>query len=211
MKLKVLCITLLLCFPHLSFAAKLVIPSSFEFMAIDGKDMKSFWDGPYEVDLNVGMHKIALQYDAAVPSEENPRMEEFLKSEPMLITLDVQRNETYTLVPHPDIKSDPRGYASNPRIKIVTPEGRKAKYEVALLVERQQSTWSKVTQSDGSIAEPKSEMAVITGNQTVPTSKTAASSAPVNGAAPAAAMLQYWWGQADAQTRENFMKWVYSQ
>ena len=199
-----------------AWSAKLVIPETFKFLAVDGEDVDGgFFDGPYKIDLKPGIQKIALQYDNKVPDDANPRLDEFIKSEPMLLTLNVIQDGTYKLVPHPDIDRDPRGYAENPRLKVVNPQGQKARYEIALLIEKKESVWSKVTQKDGQKAEPKSEFAELTSARapavaSTPTSGESPAVAPANGAAPAGDMLQYWWSQADEKTRQEFMRWVYS-
>ena len=202
--------------PFVSIAAELVIPKSFEFLAVDGKDLDPgalAWNRTKSVELSPGLHRVAFKFYEVVPDEDNPRTDEFLNSEPILLTIQVSANKSYQLVPHPDMQKDMRAYAANPRLKIVDQSGLKADYELTVLGQNQEPTLSqKLTQPGAKKAvaaapvEPVNDVTRATLPQ-----PTASAAAPVNGAAPAAAMLQYWWSQADAQTRSEFMRWVYSQ
>lgn len=182
-------------------SSELSIPESFEFLAVDGKDVGSWLGSPRTVQLTEGEHKIALEYSATIADEANPRIEEFVHSEPLLITLFVEQGQRYRLVPHSSIKSAPRLFAENPRIKVMS--GRDdANATVALLVKKDQSRWAKVTQSYSAPSKPQvSDMAKVTGSSSQPVIESI-------GATPAASMLVYWWNQADVATRESFLQQV---
>ena len=181
-------------------AAELHIPESFDFLAVDGKDVGGWAGSERSIELSPGEHKIALEYSAAVEGA-NSRMEEFIKSEPILITLMVEEGKRYRLVPHSSVKTAPRKFAENPTMKVMS--GRDdANADIAKLVQNNQSRWAKITQkTDGPTESKVSDMARVTGKT---------DRVPMNsiGGAPAASMLVYWWNQADQQTRDNFLQQI---
>lgn len=185
-------------------ASDLSIPKTFEFLAVDGQDIGGWLNTPRNIELTPGQHKIALQYSAAI-DDANPRIQEFIKSEPLLITLDVVAGKHYRVVPHSSMKSNPKQFAENPRVEIVSSDGDKANADVALLVKNEQNTWAKVTQSYNAPSKPEvSDMAKLTGE----TAKTTLQPVTGNAATPAAGMLVYWWNQADQPTRDAFIKQI---
>ncbi|ORU90738.1 MAG: hypothetical protein A6F71_07235 [Cycloclasticus sp. symbiont of Poecilosclerida sp. M] len=194
-------------------ASELTIPRSFEFLAVDGKDVGGFFNKPRIIALAPGEHKIALKYDVAIEDAGNQRVEEFIRSDPILVTLNVQAGKNYRLVPHSSIKFSPRDYAKDPRIKVVTSEGDDANAEIALMVKKDNSAWAKMTQTyDQPAATPKSDMAQLTGStgvNAVPVLTISGKIAPAAAASahptPASSMLIYWWNQADQETRNAFL------
>lgn len=186
-------------------ASELTVPKTFEFLAVDGKDIGGWLNTPRSVALVAGQHKIALKYDVAIEGD-NPRIEEFISSEPILVTLMVEKGKNYRLVPHSSIKFSPREFAENPRVKIVSSDGVNANAEVAKLVKNEQSTWAKVTGSYDAPAELQlSDMAKLTGAALAPAVITSTPAVVANGS-PASSMLIYWWNQADQATRDTFLK-----
>lgn len=188
-------------------ASELRIPNTFEFLAVDGKDIGGWLSKSQSVELTPGQHKIALKYDAVVEGD-NSRIEEFISSEPILVTLVVKSWHNYRLVPHSSVKSAPREFAENPRIKIVSSNGSNANADVALLVKKEQSKWAKMTQSyDTPVASQVSDMAKLTGVAAPANTITSALTIVSNGS-PASSMLIYWWNQADQATRDAFIKQI---
>jgi uncharacterized protein YccT (UPF0319 family) len=182
-------------------SSELSIPKAFEFLAVDGKDVGGWINTPRSIDLSSGEHKIALKYTAAVEDAGNPRIEEFIGSEPILVTLMVEDGKNYHLVAHSSIKYAPREFAENPRVKVVSNDGGNVNADVSRLVQNDQSKWAKVTGSYESSTKPQiSDMAKITAKSTAP-------ALSANGS-PASSMLVYWWNQADQQTRDNFLKQI---
>jgi len=212
-------IVVLFCFAvmNVANASEFSIPKTFEFLAVDGKDVGGFFNKPRIIALAPGEHKIALKYDVAIEDAGNQRVEEFIRSDPILVTLNVQAGKNYRLVPHSSIKFSPRDYAKDPRVKVVTSEGDDANAEIALMVKKDNSAWAKMTQTyDQPTATPKSDMAQLTGSTgvnavavPVPVLTTSGKIAPAAAASahptPASSMLIYWWNQADQETRNAFL------
>ncbi|HIF50817.1 MAG TPA: DUF2057 domain-containing protein [Thiotrichaceae bacterium] len=189
-------------------ASELRIPNTFEFLAIDGKDIGGWLSKSQSVELTPGQHKIALKYDAVIEGD-NPRIEEFVSSEPILVTLVVKSGHNYMLVPHSSVKSAPREFAENPRVKIVDSDGSNVNADVALRVKKEQSKWAKMTQSyDTPIASQVSDMAKLTGVVAAPASSITSAPTIVANGSPASSMLVYWWNQADQATRDAFIKQI---
>jgi hypothetical protein len=194
-------------------AAELEIPRDFEFLAVDGRDLDGWFGTSRSIDLTPGRHKIALKYSGTVP-DENPRLQDFISSEPLLLTLEVEGNHHYTLVPHPSMEQNPREYAKNPKIKVVRDDRGPTSFDVALLVERTQSKLERITQNYDSnentkpasdmerLTSPESQRRIATQVSSIPTPATGSSESP------AAGMLNYWWNQADQATRERFLKQI---
>ncbi len=188
-------------------ASELRIPKTFEFLAIDGEDVGGWLSTPRSVALAPGQHKIALKYDVAIEGD-NPRIQDFISSEPILVTLTIERDKNYRLVPHSSMKFSPREFAENPRVKVVSSDGANAKADVALLVKKEQSKWAKMTQSyDAPVASQVSDMAKLTGAAASASTITSAPAIVSNGS-PASSMLVYWWNQADQATRDAFIKQI---
>lgn len=59
---------------------------------------------PRAIDLVLGQHKIALKYEVVVEGD-NPHIEAFISSAPIVITFTIKKGKSYQLVPHPSIKS----------------------------------------------------------------------------------------------------------
>lgn len=212
-------------------ASELRIPKEFEFLAIDGKDIGGWLNTPRSAELTPGEHKIALKYDVAIEGD-NPRIQEFISSEPILVTLIVEQGKNYRLVPHSSVKSAPREFAENPRLKIVSDGGYNVKADVAVLVKKEQNVWSKITQGYDAPSTPVvSDMAKVTSavseappaiRQVVAVAVPAAPAvsqvvavavpvpvpAPAANVSPASSMLTYWWNQADQATRDAFLRQV---
>lgn len=179
-------------------ASELTIPESFDFLAVDGKDVGGWSGSGRSIELTAGEHRIALEYSAAVEGD-NPRMQEFVSSEPLLITLMVESGKRYRLVPHSSAKTSPSKFAKDPKMKIMS--GRDdANADIAMLVQNQQSRWAKITQASNVSTQPNvSDMARVT-------KKSSRVMVDNIGGTPAASMLVYWWNQADQQTRDNFLQ-----
>lgn len=202
-------------------AAKLEFADDLALLAVNGKDVGSGWfSEPAPIELTAGNHKIALQYEQ-VAEGDNPRMDEFIRSEPMLLTLEVEENHTYQLVTHSLAKEAPRQFAKNPKVKVVRKDGGDVRFSVALLIERKQSKWSKLTQDYDSAAKPVvlSDMEKLTSplvatvdpkESAVIMNETAVDVSREKGLATglASKMLSYWWAQADPANRDAFLKQV---
>lgn len=186
-------------------AAKLELADDLELLAVDGKDVGNGWfSESASVELTAGNHKIALQYERAVEGV-NPRMEEFIRSEPLLLTLEVEEDRTYQLVTHALAKEAPRQFAENPKVKVVRKDGGDVRFSVAVLIERKQSKWSALTQSYDSSIKPVvlSDMEKLT-SPLVPAVNV--SSEKVLATDLASKMLIYWWSEADSTSRDAFLK-----
>lgn len=179
-------------------ASELTIPESFDFLAVDGKDVGGWSGSSRTIELTAGEHRIALEYSAAVEGA-NPRTQEFVSSDPLLITLIVEPGKRYRLVPHSSAKTSPRAFSENPKMKIMSGNDD-AQADIAMLVQNRQSRWAKITQASNVSTQPSvSDMAQVTG-------KSSRVMIDNIGGTPAASMLVYWWNEADQQTRDNFLQ-----
>jgi len=223
-----------LCTP--AYAAKLEFTADLVLLAVDGKDV-GWFGGSKPLELAAGKHKIALKYEETVEGA-NPRVEEFIHSEPLLLTLEVEEGQVYKLMTHPEAKKTPRQFAQNPKVKVVREDGGEVNFSMALLVERQQSKWETQTQDYDATAKPvvlsdmerltspveatvKSQEAAIVASEATasvvsPNKASTVSLASISAANlesnPTASleskMLSYWWNKASPADREAFLKKV---
>ena len=71
-----------------AFAADLKIPMEFEYLALDGKKVKSnSFRHKSTLELNQGTHKIAIRYNDLVKDDFGDNRS-FIKSSPFIITIE---------------------------------------------------------------------------------------------------------------------------
>ncbi len=185
-------------------AAKFVIPETFDFLAMDGKEIEQ---GPLThvstLELTEGSHKIALRYSDAV-MDLNLGYPDYITSHPFIVALAAEGHHIYRLAPDPEAIKQQRSFSDNPKITILREDGGPVSYEVSL-PKNKESRLLRATKSNSNTL----------GDAVTTTTGTAQTKAPLaesNTTIPATnsagSMLKYWWSQADKKTRQEFMNWV---
>lgn len=214
------------------FAANLTIPMSFEYLALDGQKVESsVFNHKADLALTNGTHKIAIRYSDVVEDDFSDS-QSFVKSTPFIVTIDVDGDYQYQLRSiDGEFVKDPHKFAENPQIVISRKDKGKVDYQVTQTNIQEESFMSRlftgnsnanaekniaaVTASGAAaaavvtpapVAKPKPKSAIEQATASAP-----AAPAPKNSDARAEQMLQYWWLQADEQTRKEFMSWAIKQ
>lgn len=214
-----------------ALAANLNIPMSFEYLAVDGKEIdSSLFNHKADLELDQGTHKIAIRYHDMVQDDFSDS-ESFIKSSPFIVTIAVEGDYEYTLAPADGgIVKKPKSFAKSPQVVITRSDHGVVNYKVkqtdfsedsfvaSLFGGGNKQDISTVTSAATGGAVVATSIAVST--PTAPVSKPAPIDAmnvvPATGgkagdAAHAQQMLQYWWLHADSKTRKEFMSWAIQQ
>ncbi|WP_339086424.1 DUF2057 domain-containing protein [Shewanella chilikensis] len=211
------------------FAANLTIPMSFEYLALDGKEIEtSNFNHKSELALSEGVHKIAIRYHDMVDDEFSDS-QSFVKSSPFILTLKAEGDNEYILKPADgDYVKKPKEFAKTPQVVITRADKGQVNYQVELTQLKETTFLSQLFNGNKGPDVETAAAAVTSGNmasnrpvapvsQPSPVSAMtmpAASKASGQGgdsAAHAQQMLQYWWLQADEATRKEFMSWAIKQ
>jgi len=211
------------------FAANLTIPMSFEYLALDGKEIEtSNFNHKSELALSEGVHKIAIRYHDMVDDEFSDS-QSFVKSSPFILTLKAEGDNEYILKPADgDYVKKPKEFAKTPQVVITRADKGQVNYQVELTQLKETTFLSQLFNGNKGPDVETAAAAVTSGNmaanqpvapvsQPSPVSAMtmpAASKAGSQGgdsAAHAQQMLQYWWLQADEATRKEFMSWAIKQ
>lgn len=223
---------LALCGSSAVFAADFNIPMAFEYIAVDGKEVEtSLFNHKSEIELDQGTHKIAIRYNDLV-SDDFSDSETNIKSNAFIVTIDVDGDYSYQLKPADgEFVKNPKSFAKAPQVVITREDKGSVNYKVTQTNIGEESFVSRLfsgnnpTDIDAEAAAITSAgAAAVAATPTAPVSKpspAAAATLPeTTKTAPAAAtadtakaeqMLQYWWLQADEQTRKEFMSWAIKQ
>ena len=223
---------LALCASSAAFAADFNIPMSFEYIAVDGKEIKtSLFSHTSEIELDKGTHKIAIRYNDLVEDDFSDS-ETNVKSKAFIVTINVDGDYSYQLSPADgEFVKKPKSFAKSPQVVVTREDKGEVSYKVTQTNITEESFVSRLF-SGNDATDVDAEAAVATGaavatasTPTAPVSKPspaaaatmpaiAAETAPVTStddAAKAEQMLQYWWLHADEQTRKEFMSWAIKQ
>ncbi len=191
------------------FAAELQIPLEFEFVAINGKDVKNnFFSHNGSEPLQVGTNKVALVYNDLIRDNIGDSHSK-IKSAPFVVTFDAQADQNYQLQAAIEIDNvkTARQFAQDPQVRIQTPNGSTVPVNVALTDTRPQGIFNQLGNNSSAI--------VATGGTVAPT-VTAASATALTTAAtqtPEIAnnkpmqMLQYWWQESSSDVHNAFTGW----
>ncbi|MGZ9897805.1 DUF2057 domain-containing protein [Shewanella gaetbuli] len=213
-------------------AANLTIPMSFEYLAMDGKEIETnMFSHKAELNLTEGTHKIAIRYHEMV-EDDFTDSQSFIKSAPFIVTLKVDGDYQYHLqAAEGEVVKKPKQFAKKPEVVISREDNGQVSYSVELTNVKESSLFdSFFGDSDEMAAQsvaatsPTNKQAAETATASVaPTSAVAATAVVANAAsdsttktntqppANAEQMLQYWWLQADEETRKEFMSWAIKQ
>ena len=200
-------ILLCLCVSFPAYAAKFVVPEAFEFLALDGQEVKRpILRRISSLELSEGGHKIALRYADTV-KDSNMRYPDYLRSKPIVLTLTAEGQHIYKLVPDPVAIKQPWSYMNNPIITIVRQDGGSVHYDVIppKTVESRLVAATKIDSSEN----PTAAVAAADAPQVKARSAQPDTTDPTPD--PAGSMLKYWWSQADEKTRHDFMNWAAEQ
>ena len=223
---------LALCASSAAFAADFNIPMSFEYIAVDGKEIKtSLFSHTSEIELDKGTHKIAIRYNDLVEDDFSDS-ETNVKSKAFIVTINVDGDYSYQLSPADgEFVKKPKSFAKSPQVVVTREDKGEVSYKVTQTNITEESFVSRLF-SGNDATDVDAEAAVATGaavatasTPTAPVSKPspaaaatmpaiAAETAPVTStddAAKAEQMLQYWWLHADEKTRKEFMSWAIKQ
>ena len=204
-----------------ALAANLNIPMAFEYLAVDGTEIKSsMFNHKSDIELENGTHKIAIRYHDMVQDDFSDG-ESFIKSSPFIITLAVDGDHQYSLTPTDgDMVKNPESFAKSPQVVITRSDSGTVDYTVKQTDFTEDSFVSSIfgggnSQDITSVAKDATGGVAIAASITAPVSKPAPvdaiSGKKVNDAEHAEQMLQYWWLHADPDTRKEFMSWAIKQ
>ncbi|MCK8044142.1 DUF2057 domain-containing protein [Shewanella sp. 1CM18E] len=222
---------LALCGSSAAFAADFNIPMAFEYIAVDGKEVEtSLFSHKSEIELEQGTHKIAIRYNDLV-ADDFSDSETNIKSNAFIVTINVDGDYSYQLKPADgEFVKNPKSFAKAPQVVVTREDNGNVSYKVTQTNISEESFVSRLfsgnnpTDVDAEAAAATGAAVAVAATPTAPVSKpspAAAATLPETAkAAPAAAtadtakaeqMLQYWWLQADEQTRKEFMSWAIKQ
>ncbi|MCL1139129.1 DUF2057 domain-containing protein [Shewanella pneumatophori] len=222
---------LALCGSSAAFAADFNIPMAFEYIAVDGKEVEtSLFSHKSEIELDQGTHKIAIRYNDLVEDDFSDS-ETNIKSNAFIVTINVDGDYSYQLKPADgEFVKNPKSFAKAPQVVVTREDNGNVSYKVTQTNISEESFVSRLfsgnnpTDVDAEAAAATGAAVAVAATPTAPVSKpspAAAATLPEAAkAAPAAAtadtakaeqMLQYWWLQADEQTRKEFMSWAIKQ
>lgn len=217
------------------FAANLTIPMSFEYLALDGQKVQSsVFNHKADLSLTNGTHKIAIRYSDMIEDDFSDS-QSFVKSTPFILTIDVDGDHQYQLRPiDGEFVRKPKEFAKNPQIVISRKDKGTVSYQVTQTNIQEESFMSRLFTGNSNANAEKNIVAVTSSNPTVAaaavapsvaanntqtsaviqatqTTQVAPKATPSQPDARAEQMLQYWWLQADEQTRKEFMSWAIKQ
>lgn len=206
---------------HSVVAATFSIPMEFEYIAIDGKPIKTnSFKHKAKLTITAGQHKIALRYKDLI-RENYSDSETFVQSSPFIVTLTTSKNSHYELVPKGNQISDPKNYAKAPKINIISSDNKSINYTVTHTNVKESSFIGRLFNGQDNHVDPKvlaTELTSLTPKNTQNSSiqmPSSVNSSHINNtpasATQSAKMLQYWWQQADPQTQKEFMSWAIKQ
>lgn len=213
-----------------AFAANLNIPMAFEYLAVDGTEIKSsLFNHIDDIELDNGTHKIAIRYHDMVQDDFSDS-ESFIKSSPFIVTLTVDGDHQYSLKADGGVIKHPKSFAKSPKVVITRHDSAVVDYSVKQTDFTEdsfvnslfgggngQDITSLASAATGAVVAP----VPVTTTTTVTTATTI--TAPISKPAPidsmtgkqdaghAEQMLQYWWLHADHKTRKEFMSWAIQQ
>lgn len=204
-------------------AATLTIPMSFEYLAIDGQKIKTnIFTHKATLKLQPGSHKIAIRYSDMVEDDYSDS-EYRVESSPFIVTLDVDENKQYQLLPAGGIPvKDPSTFSTSPKIIIKRSDNGVVDYQVKQTDFTEESFVSQLFTRNKQDINPDVAAIAATNQGSMATTVTPVTQNPITAAtSPQAAstqsskeaqqMLQYWWKQADEPTRKAFMSWAIQQ
>ncbi|MCL1046178.1 DUF2057 domain-containing protein [Shewanella electrodiphila] len=215
-----------------AMAANLTIPMSFEYLALDGKEIDTnMFTHKTDLELDNGSHKIAIRYHDMVDDDFSDS-QSFVKSSPFIVAINVDGDHEYQLKPiDGEFVKKPKSFAKDPQIVISRKDNGAVDYKVTQ-TDYEESTFisNLFSGNKGEDIDTLAASATDSNTKTLPvaavaTSATVTATAPaaskpaVKVATPAAGetathpeqMLQYWWLQADEETRKEFMSWAIKQ
>ncbi|MBQ1784724.1 MAG: DUF2057 domain-containing protein [Gammaproteobacteria bacterium] len=209
-------------------AARLELPEEVIVQAVNGQDLglQLFGTKDY-LELAPGSHRIAVKYkDLFEMMGDN---HEVVASDPVLLAFELPTEGTYRLsFTKPTELTQARAFAKAPKFLIVDAKGTPLAQQ-SLTQEERDSLW-QATLGGGSITSGAAKMTAAPQASAVAATPTAAAVAPAAAVTPAAAVaapsiaapsvsgattdgaqrmtaeqLNYWWSQADSETRAAFL------
>lgn len=207
---------LLLCTLN-AFAARLMVPPEVIVQAVNGKDLglQLFGSKDY-LELAPGSNRIAVKYkDLFEMMGDN---HEVVASDPVLLAFELPADGDYRLTfDKPTELAAARAFAKAPKFLVVDAKGKPLAQQ-SLTQEERDSLW-QATLGGGSTTSEAAKMTAPAQPPAAPAVATtavvasAAVSAPPTEAPDAAQrmvtdQLNYWWSQADSETRAAFLNAV---
>ncbi|WP_076537037.1 DUF2057 domain-containing protein [Shewanella sp. UCD-KL21] len=222
-----------------ALAANLTIPMSFEYLALDGKEIDTNkFTHKSDLDLSNGSHKIAIRYHDMIEDDFSDS-QSFIKSAPFIVTIMVDGDHEYLLKPADgEFVKRPKSFAKDPQVIISRQDNGTVDYTITQTDFKEGSFLgglfgsNKGDDIDALAASATSSNVAPAAVNTATATTAAVTATTVVASTPAAAtvsatpttspvadkaathpeqMLQYWWLQADEQTRKEFMSWAIKQ
>ena len=219
-------------------AANLTIPMSFEYLALDGKQIETnMFSHKSDLKLDNGSHKIAIRYHDMI-QDDFTDSQSFIKSAPFIVTLNVDGDVNYTLsAADGEVIKRPKSFAKDPKVIITREDKGLVNYSVEQTNFEEESFLANIfngnkgndvdalsvnATSNGvapavAVQSAKPAVAATAASATLAATAVATTETktaqPIKADNPAQAeqMLQYWWLQADEKTRKEFMGWAIKQ
>ncbi len=202
-------------FSPLSFAEVVVhLNQGTSILAVNGQNIEDtgLFDSKGKVQLPNGKNQILVEYTAEIGKDAEDIVLETSESYVLLFEAKDQNLRLQT----PKIKSyyDLNEFNSTPQWKIVDAQGKTIKYQSAILAKegfqlaRNYENELKVFNQSGSSAALASLQVERHQFNESPVVKNQPASTPKTDQKMIGEMLQYWYQQADENTRNNFKSWI---
>lgn len=194
-------------FARAAIASSLSIPMNFEYLALNGKVIETnAFNHQSELTLTPGINNIAIRYSDMVPDDYSDS-QSFIKSAPFIISLKAEKQGNYQLIPQNGSVKDPKQFAKTPKVEILI-NGQQADYQVQGTNLKESSFFSKLQGNGIDIAQAAAAATLASNTSSTAHMQQSRGNSQANSATHAEQMLQYWWLQADEQTRKTFMTWA---
>ncbi|WP_028112225.1 YccT family protein [Ferrimonas kyonanensis] len=195
-----------------SLAAELTIPLSFEFIAVNGQEVKSnFFSHKDEIELEKGQHTIALVYKDLV-EEPFGDGHQRVSSDPFLLHITIDSDGEYKVRPHEVIRDldQAKAFAQKPVLNVTQENGQAVTYKVEMTSVKQETLFDTLNKGLSPEQEAKKKVIAATAPGAVVATGAAQPSVNMKGddVTNPQMMLKYWWQQADEKTRKDFMSWA---
>ena len=196
----------------------LILPTTTRLLVIDGQDA-SDQSRTRELTLDNGRHQVVFQLRSLVRDGSESDM---FTSSPYIMTFDLSGDQTFT-VKAPTLRSrrdaDNLTRSPNTQITLLNQQGKKTPFEFGVLNRRGLLIGGDIVRDVQEFNRADNPAAMRTGSETAHvaagnSNKQVLSLSPISAGASSTNqstsehMLQYWYNQANEETRARFLRWV---
>ncbi|KEI70055.1 YccT family protein [Endozoicomonas elysicola] len=198
----------------------LLLPEKTKLLVLDGKDADKL-NGKKDISLSNGRHQLVFQLKTLVREGGDSKM---FSSSPYIMTFDLTGDQTFT-INSPKLKTardtDKLSRSPETQFSITNQKGQSVPFEFSVLnksglligvdtVEDIQKF--NLSENPAAVREMAGTVYIATPQgisyQVAQQPQPSVMTAPAIAQPMSESMLQYWYNQADAPTRERFLKWV---